>query len=187
MIPELEAMIEEIDAIKAEGRAVAADLTDTQLNWHPGPDRWSVAECVAHLNVSVRHTLPAFDRAIADARAKGKTAAGPFTYGWFSRWMVGSMEPPPKRRMGTFKIFSLPAGATYRGAELITEFLSVRDQLAERVRQSDGLDLARVRVVSPVNRLLRMPLGAYLAFVITHDRRHLWQARQVRSSSGFGA
>jgi DinB superfamily len=186
MIPELEAMIEQLDAVKAEGRAVTDGLSDAQLNWRPRPDSWSVAECLQHLNVSVRHTLPAFDRAISEARAKGKTGTGPFTYGWFSRWMVASMEPPPKRRMGTFKIFALPSGGTYRGADVLDEFLTVRDELARRVRESDGLDLAKVRVISPVNRLLRLPLGAYLAFVIAHDRRHLWQARQVRNASGFG-
>lgn len=30
------------------------------------------------------------------------------------------------------------------GAEVVPEFLSVRDQLAERVRQADGLDLGRI-------------------------------------------
>ena len=112
MNAELEAMIEQLEAIKAEGRAVTDGLSDAQLNWKPGAENWSVAECLQHLNVSVGHTLPAFDRAIAEAREKGKTGTGPFKYGWFSRWMVASMEPPPKRRMGTFKIFSLPAGAT---------------------------------------------------------------------------
>ena len=58
----------------------------------------------------------------------------------------------------------------------------MRDQLAERVRRADGLDLTGNRTVSPVTRLLRMPLGAYLQFVIAHDRRHLWQARQVRTA-----
>jgi len=53
--------------------------------------------------------------------------------------------------------------------------------LAERVRRDDGLDLAHVRTISPVNRLLRMPLGAYFDFFIAHDRRHLWQARNVRN------
>ena len=186
MHAELAAMIEQLEAVKAEGRAVTDGLSDAQLNWKPGAESWSVAECLQHLNVSVGHTLPAFDRAISEARAKGKTGAGPFKYGWFSRWMVASMEPPPKRRMGTFKIFSLPAGATYRGADVLEEFFRIRDELARRVRESDGLDLAKVRVISPVNRLLRLPLGAYLAFVIAHDRRHLWQARQVRNSSGFG-
>jgi len=30
-----------------------------------------------------------------------------------------------------------------------------------------------------------MPLGAYFAFVLAHDRRHLWQARNVRTAPEF--
>ncbi len=96
-------------------------------------------------------TLPAFDRAIEEGRAKGRLGQGPFRYGWFANWNIRFMEPPPKRLM-----------------------------------RADGLDLARVRVISPVSRCFRLPLGAYFAFVMAHDRRHLWQARQVRTLPGFG-
>jgi hypothetical protein len=180
-------MLAQLEAIKSEGQAVTAGLSDSQFNWRPAKDRWSIAECLQHLNVSVSHSLGAFDRAIAEGRSKGRTASGPFRYGLFSRWMIASMEPPPKFRMGTFPIFALPPGATYGLAEVLAEFRAVRDRLAERVLQADGLDLKRQKAISPVNRLLRRPLGAYFAFVIAHERRHLWQARQVRNTPGFGS
>ncbi len=75
----------------------------------------------------------------------------------------------------------MSVGGTYRGADVLREFAAVREQLAERVRQADGLDMAHVKTISPVSRLLRLPLGAYFDFIIAHDRRHLWQARQVRN------
>lgn len=185
MSPDLQEMLRQLEAIKADGHAVCAGLTETQFNWRPGEGRWSIAECLVHLDKSVTATLPAFDRAISEGRAKGRTApggGGPARYGWFSRWMIGSMEPPPKRRMKTFPIFQVPVGGTHEIGRVLPEFVAVRDQLADRVRQADGLDLTKNRTVSPVTRLLRMPLGAYLQFVITHDRRHLWQARQVRNA-----
>ena len=49
------------------------------------------------------------------------------------------------------------------------------------------MDLLHIKTVSPVTRLLRLPLGAYFQFVITHDRRHLWQAQEVRKTPGFGS
>jgi hypothetical protein len=174
-------MLDQIVGIKAEGQAVAAGLSDDQLNWHPAPGRWSIADCLQHLNVGVTTALPAFDRAIADGRAKNQTGTGPFHYGWFSRMMVWSMEAPPKFRMRAPRLIRVPANARYRGTEVVQEFVRVRDQLAERVRQADGLDLARVRTISPVNRLVRMPLGAYVDFMLAHDRRHVWQAHQVRN------
>ena len=184
MTPELHELLRQIDAIKADGPALCAGLTESQFNWRPGEGRWSIAECLVHLNRSVSATLPAFDRAIADGRAKGRLAksGGPSRYGWFSRWMIGSMEPPPKRRMKTFGVFAVPVGGTHTLARVLPEFVAMRDQLAERVRRADGLDVKRIRTVSPVTRLLRLPLGAYLQFVVAHDRRHLWQARQVRNA-----
>ena len=184
MHPELQELLRQLDAIKEEGRAVCAGLSEAQFNWRPGEGRWSVAECLVHLNRSVTATLPAFDRAITEGRAKGRLAkdGGPSPYGWFSRWMIRSMEPPPKRRMKTFPIFQVSVGGTYAVGTVLPEFLTGRDQLAERVRSANGLDLHGNRTVSPVTRLLRMPLGAYLQFVVTHDRRHLWQARQVRNA-----
>ena len=190
MNPDLQEMLRQLEGIKADGHAVCAGLTESQFNWRPGEGRWSIAECLVHLNRAVSATLPAFDRAISEGRAKGRTApggGGPARYGWFSRWMIGSMEPPPKRRMKTFPIFQVPVGGSHAIVRVLPEFVAVRDQLAERVRQADGLDLRKNRTVSPVTRLLRMPLGAYLQFVITHDRRHLWQARQVRNALGFGS
>ncbi|HEV8381426.1 MAG TPA: DinB family protein [Gemmatimonadales bacterium] len=186
MTPELQAMLDQLDAIKRDGAAVASGLSAAAFNWHPGKGRWSIADCLQHLNVGVSKTLPAFDEAIARGRAKAQYASGPFKYGWFSRMVAGSMEPPPKFRMKTVAMLKVPSTATYRAAELLPEFARVRDQLAARVRQADGLDLARVRTISPVNRLLRLPLGAYFQFIIAHDRRHLWQARQVRNDPRFG-
>ena len=184
MHPELQDLLDQLEAIKADGRAVCAGLSASQFNWRPGEGRWSIAECLVHLNRSVTATLPAFDRAIHEGRASGRVANRDATprYGWFSRWMIRSMEPPPKRRMKTFPIFAVPVGGTHALAVVLPEFIAVREQLAQRVRSADGLDLERNRTVSPVTRLLRMPLGAYLRFVVTHDRRHLWQARQVRSA-----
>lgn len=179
-------LLQQIEAIKAEGHALCAGLTPAQFNWRPGPGRWSVAECLVHLNVSVTATFPAFDKAIDAGRAEGRTAAGPFRYGWFAEWMIRVQEPPVKRRMKTFPVFQVPPQERFGAAEVLPEFRRVRDALADRVRRSEGLDLRTLKVTSPASRWFRMPLGAYLRFVVAHDRRHLWQARQVRAAPGFG-
>jgi hypothetical protein len=182
MTPDLEDLLRQIEALKADAPTVCAGLTEAQFNWRPGPDRWSIAECLIHLNLSVRHTLPAFDHAIAQGRAKGRLSQGPFRYGWFTTWNVRFMEPPPKRSMKTFKLLQVPPGASHAQASVLADFMALRDQLSERVRRADGLDLRRIRVVSPVSWFFRLQLGGYFQFVVAHDRRHLWQARQVRKA-----
>lgn len=182
---EIQAYLGQVEAVKADGRALVASLTDRQFNWREAPERWSVGQCLDHLNVSVGKTLPAFDRGIDEARTRGWVGEGPFTYSRFARWMIGSMEPPATRRHRTSKIFVPNAGTDLRVADVLPEFLRVRDELIARLERARGLDLKRARVTSPVSRFFRMSLGGYFGFVIAHERRHLWQARQVMAAPGF--
>jgi hypothetical protein len=179
----LEAAATQFAATKRDARALAAALEDPQLNWRPAPERWSVGQCLQHLSTSSDAALGAIDRALAAARERGWRNPGPFRYGWFTRWMVASMEPPPRRRMTTFRIF-LPSERTLSRDAVLAELDAARDRLLERVRAAVGLDLRRAIVVSPVTRWFRLPLGGYLAFLAAHDRRHLWQAREVLSERG---
>ena len=183
MNADTQSMLQQLEAIKKEGAALTSDLSEAQFNWRPAPELWSIAQNLNHLNVGDLQVLPAFDRAIEQGRSQGKLSTGPFRYGWLSRMAIASMEPPPRMRMKT--PIKGSAGEDHRAAQVLAEFTRVRDLLAERIHRSDGLDLARIRTISPVNRLLRLPLGAYFAFILAHNRRHLWQGRQLRSRTDF--
>ena len=181
--PDLE---QQLDRSIEAARAVLDGLTLDQVNWRPAPDRWSIGECISHLNVSIRAALPALDRAIETARERGFTGAGTPRYGWFATWMVRAQEPPVKRRVKTFPVFQ-PVATRHDAARLHPEFRAVRDELRERLARAAGIDWGRARVVSPASRFFRLPFGAYVAFLLAHDRRHLWQAREVRNHPGFPA
>ena len=55
----------------------------------------------------------------------------------------------------------------------------------EAVRQASGLDLRRAKVMSPASTWIKMSLNSGFALMATHERRHLWQARQVLAAPGF--
>ncbi|HEY6222991.1 MAG TPA: DinB family protein [Gemmatimonadales bacterium] len=181
----LEAVRLQFETTVQEARALAGSVGEAEFNWQPAPGSWAIGHCLQHLATGTDQVLPAIDRAIATARAHQWMAQEPVRYGPFARMMVASMEPPVKWRMKTNRMFQPPAEPLRRDA-VLAELTASRGRILERVRQSAGLDLKRAIVVSPVSRLIRVPLGAYLAFLAAHDRRHLWQARQVREASGFG-
>jgi hypothetical protein len=64
-------------------------------------------------------------------------------------------------------------------------FRAYQVQYVDRLRQANGLDLARARVASPLTRWLRMSLGSSFALMVAHERRHLAQARRVTRAPGF--
>ena len=66
--------------------------------------------------------------------------------------------------------------------EIVTEFMEWQDKLGATIRRADGLDLRRARGRSPALPLIKWSLGALFAITLAHERRHLWQARQVRNA-----
>lgn len=177
---------EYVGGFEAVGRDAAGlldGLSDAQVNWRPSDGRWSIAECVAHLTASGRIYLAPLDRAIERGVERAMFGGRDFHPNWFGRLLIASMEPPPRRRMRAPKQI-VPRPVESR-ARLAAEFDAMHLALIERIRRATSLDLARVKLRSPIMPLLRMPLGTCFAFLLAHERRHLWQARQVRQELGF--
>jgi hypothetical protein len=79
-------------------------------------------------------------------------------------------------------VYAPPAG--HLKDRVVPEFISIHDRLLELVVKSDGLDLARIRVPTQFRRI-KFSLGQWFALATAHDRRHLWQAWQVRRRVDF--
>lgn len=177
LTPEVDAFRVQFEALSVEADALVAPLSDEQFTWRPSSEVWSIAHCIDHLNATARTYLPALDEGIADAIRRGVYAEGPFRYNWIGRVFVWSVEPPPRFK-GKAPTAFLPAPSRPR-SEIMAAFRGYQVQFVDRLRQASGLDLARARVSSPVARWLRIPLGSGLALMTAHERRHLWQAREI--------
>jgi hypothetical protein len=188
--PLLQKYLGELAAIRREAEELAAGLTGAQFAWRPEPGKWSAGQIVNHLVVSGRSYTDALRPALADARARGLADRGDFKPSLAGRFMVWSMEPPPRIR--------LPAPRIYRPADAdggpaldrereLADWRALHDAVEERIRGAAGLDLRRIRIVSPVTPIVRLNAGDALALVLAHERRHLWQMRRLREHAGFPA
>lgn len=183
LAPDLDAFRRQFEQISADADALAGTLTHDQFNWRPAEGRWSIAQCIEHLNVTARLYLPALDEGIDEAIRRGLYGEGPFTYSLLTRALLGLVEPPPRIRLKTPKAFLPPPE---RGRqETLAAFRAYQIQYVDRLRQANGLDLSRARVAHPGSRLVRIALGTGFAIVCAHERRHLWQAGQVRQDPAF--
>jgi hypothetical protein len=182
---EVDAFRRDFESIATEATALVEPLSDEQFVWQPSPDRWSVGQCIDHLNVAARLYLPALDEGIANAIRRGLYGPGPYRYNWIGKLMVASVAPPPRFRVKTPRVFDpMP---DRRRQEVMAAFRAYQVQYVDRLRQANGLDLARARVASPVVRWVRLPLGSAFALTIAHERRHLFQAAGVIQTPGFPA
>jgi hypothetical protein len=185
LTPEIDAFRQEFERLADEADALVAPLNETQFHWRPSAQSWGVADCIEHLNVVARLYLPCLDEGIADAIRRGLYAEGPFSYNWIGRLFVYVMEPPPRFKVTSPSSFA--PGATRRRHDIMAAFRAYQVQFIDRLRQANGLDLSRARVKSPTSRWVRLPLGSAFALMGSHERRHLWQARNVTSTPGFPA
>ena len=175
-------LLDENRANIEKAKSLTAGLSAAQMNWRAQPGKWSIAQNLAHLNFGYQY-FDAIASSIAAARAKGIIGNGPFRYGWLSSWFVKSQEPPPKRKYKSARAYA--PSPDVDAAKAVADYLRMNARLGELIQQTDGLDLARAKTPLGPLKWVKMPMGARLAHIITHDRRHLWQAEQVRNDPNF--
>ena len=165
-----------------EARSLVAELDEERFNWRPDERSWSVAQCLDHLNAANRVYLEPMRTAVKAARSKNAARRGPIQPGIFERWFIRSMGPQPRRRLSAPRKI-VPAARKGR-AEVEEEWTRSQSQLRALLHEAAPLDLNRTRFVNPFISLIRWSVGAGFLIIEAHERRHLWQARNVVAKMG---
>ncbi len=176
MHPELQVVIEEFESASSRLHALGDKVPAERWAERPGPDRWSIGECVAHLNLTSTAFLPMLRGALDEARRSGHAARPHYRRDLLGWLLWRSMGPPVKRRFKTAAPFVPRADRTV--AELVSEFERLQAEQIAVTRQADGLPIDRVKIASPFNTRLRYNLFSALSILPRHQHRHLWQAEQ---------
>jgi DinB family protein len=176
---ELEQYHQQFEQITREAQELAAGLTEARFNWRPAEGAWSIQECLAHLVMVGQVEASAIEAAIDQARANGMTGEGPFEYPAWERFILRETEPPVREPVAAPKRFVPVHGQPVTG--ILPTFLHVQRRFQIQIERADGLDLRRVKVATPITKLIKLSLGITLAQAAAHERRHLAQARRVRS------
>jgi hypothetical protein len=177
MNPQLEVLAGEFEQAQGRLDRLRAELPDDFWSRRPTPERWSVSECVAHLNLTARAFLPVLQTGLEQAHSLG--GAAPRRYrrdpvGWLL-WLGSG--PPARLRTRTPAAF-VPS-STEAPAELRATFDHLQAEQLACVREASGLPLQKVKVASPFDTRVRYNLYSALSILARHQHRHLWQAEQV--------
>jgi hypothetical protein len=177
---DLQAVMNELDRTDEEARELVTRLTEAQLNWHPSPTAWSVAQCLAHLGQMNAVLTAALRPAVRQANKNSAVPRKAIQPGRLARWFISQMDAPPRRKMKTPRQ-GIPE-ADKSGEEILRAFIAAHDELRSLIHEARDLDLNRIRFRNPFIGLLRYSVGTALLVIGAHDRRHLWQANQVRAA-----
>jgi hypothetical protein len=180
---QLRAVTESLESAQSRLPRLSDKISDKDWNKHPGPDRWSAAECVEHLNLTSKAYVPLLRDAVSRARKSGDPPRKHYRrdpLGWFMSMMIGPIRGLGKLRMPRIK--TLPAFVPKAGRSpnvILSEFVRLQAELAALIRSGDGLPLDSVKIVSPFGG--RMKYSAYSAIIIVarHQHRHIDQAEDA--------
>ena len=174
---DLQSVLNELDRTDEEARQLVSGLSEAQLNWHPSPTAWSVAQCLDHLGQINSAYIPALQAAVRHADRNSVETHEPIQPGWFGRWFINAMEPPPRRK---FKSPAKGKPGTHKSRdEVLSAFIASHNELRGLIHEAREVNLNRIRFKNPFVSVLRFTVGTGILIIGAHDRRHLWQAKQV--------
>jgi DinB superfamily len=167
----------EVNDCRRRAEQLVSGLTAQQLTQRPEPSRWSIAECLAHLNITGNVVQKLSSAAVARAHAgvrKGKA----FPIGPRARLLIWIAEPPPKFRIPAPKGIVPPVEFPDPTA-LLAEFMTVQGCWEKLMKAGERVDLSKIKVGSLFSPF-RCRLSGGLLWMMAHQRRHLAQAENVK-------
>jgi len=147
-----------------------------QLNWKPTAEKWSVLECLEHLNRYGDFYLPEIENRIQKAsKVTGETI---FKSGVLGNYFSNSMLPKEKlNKMNTFKSMN-PVGSDL-DISTLQKFIRQQKQILDLLNQARQVDLTKTKTAISISKWIKLRLGDTFRVVIYHNQRHIVQANKV--------
>lgn len=166
-----------IDETTLAFRQCFGGLSAEALNWKPNAETWSIAQNMDHLIVINESYYPVI-QAVREERYKvpfiGKLG---FLVRFLGKFILNSVNPDRRNKMKTFPIWE--PHASDLGGNILERFADHQESLKHLIADSqDLIDRATV-ICSPANKNIVYTLDTAFDIIVTHEKRHLEQAKEV--------
>lgn len=179
--PPLQQLRQEVLATKQEAEVWLKGLSADQLVWSPKAGVWNMAQVLDHMNRVGDKMLPILDKTIDTLRQQDKRYRGPFKLNLFERMFVRMVSPNPPFRLPVPPAY-VPAIAPEAAENAVARFLTLQDEWLERLEAMNDYDLRAAQITSPVNRLLKGSLAAWIVGLVMHQRYHMLQVMALKEA-----
>ncbi|SHI00674.1 DinB superfamily protein [Chryseolinea serpens] len=153
-------------------------LPDKALNTKEAPGRWSILECLEHLNRYSRYYNTALAKAIAHAKTSTQTRDEPARSTWLGRKFIAMCHPSNTKKQKTFK--SMNPAQSVLDRSVIEEWIHHQEQRLELLNDARSINLNQNHVPIEFFKWLRLNVGDTFQLLVAHEQRHLLQALRVK-------
>ncbi len=179
----LSEVFDEAEAIAADAKTLFGHLNAQQINWKPGADSWSVAQCLEHLIAANGAFYPQFDQIISGEKKATLWQRMPVLPGLFGKMLVKSQVPNSHQK------FKAPAlarpSASAVDPQVVDRFVENHRETMAKLRAMERHDPAKIIVTSPFLKVITYSVLDAARLVVAHERRHFAQAQRVMETEGF--
>jgi uncharacterized damage-inducible protein DinB len=169
----------EVLALRVASHQRLRPLSNEQLNRRPGIGKWSVGQCLEHLNIISGYYLPSIKAQLQQAKAKGSTARDKVRSGWLGRRLTESA----RQHLELADVFRVrkqyaPTGVRLTGT-VVEAFNRQLDELLRLLLLARQVDAGNIRIPNPIYPWLRLRLTDVLERLIAFYERYIKQAEQI--------
>jgi len=159
-----------------------SSLSENQFNWKPSEEKWSIGECIDHLIVTHKLYNSKF-KELQPLFEDSDEGSFKFKHTFSGRMLLKYVDPNSPKKVKTFKVFK--PSMRQINTNIIRSFCEEVETMISFAEKLHGADLTKLKIISPVTRLLRMNIGDALLINLYHDKRHLNQAEKIINESKF--
>jgi DinB superfamily len=152
-------------------------LSKEPLNYKPSPQVWSIAQNIHHLIVINETYFPVLDSLKRNDYKLPWIARINFLVNFFGKVVLSAVNPDRRKKMKTFPIWE-PSSSDFE-MSILNDFKDHQQKLKQYIINSKELLEQGVVISSPANRNIVYKLDKAFDIIVTHELRHLEQAKEL--------
>ncbi len=154
-------------------------LTDTQLAWKPAPDKWSIAECLQHLNLAERYYIRNIQHKIDQPGVIQPSSTDQILVSdWVGKLLRWAVDPTVKLKLKAPSSIKPRPGLNPR--TVLNQFVELQQLLVSMLDKTTYLDWNQDKLATLFGNWLKIRLGDALLMLVAHTERHINQAMRVK-------
>jgi hypothetical protein len=168
-----------------------SNFSGNQINWKESKEKWSIAECLLHLNYVSEIHLPSILKAVSVLKKQNSASTPSFKLSLLgNRTLKGirlNNDNKIKRHIESPWKYNPKQNSSSKldGQKIVEDFLNHQNTLIQMISDSKSINLEKLKIPVYLFGLICISTGDLLNILVYHNERHIVQAQRVHYHDDF--
>lgn len=158
-------------------------LTNEQLSHKPAPDKWSMIDCLQHLNLAERFYIRNIQHKVDQlGLIQHQPADQELKSGWVGRALRWAVDPNTKMKLPAPSFIKPRKTQELDVVDVMQQFVDLQQTLYAQIDKAIYLDWNTTKLATLFGNSIKLRLGDALLMLVAHTERHINQALRVKET-----